>query len=285
MLHSSDHGASRDPKSAAPICGFIGLGSQGAPIASRIIDAGYPVVLWARRPQTLKRFRGTSATIVASIAELGAKADHVGVCVSDDAAVRAVCDELIPAMRPESRIAIHSTTHPETCREIARQATRHDLLFIEAPVSGGAPAAAAGKLTVMMGGSLDAVAAVQPIFATFANLIVHLGDVGSGQIAKLINNTLMAANLGLAHSAVSVGCELGIESGALHELLNASSARSYALEVYARQSSLASFANRATLLDKVRLLSEVIGDKAAAFAVLRHAAAPLLLKEGSSFEI
>ena len=78
----------------------------------------------------------------------------------------------------------------------------------------------------MMGGSVEAVAAVRPIFATFASLIVHLGEVGSGQIAKLINNTLMAANLGLAHSAVSAGCDLGIDRDALLELLNASSARS-----------------------------------------------------------
>jgi len=259
----------------SPICGFIGLGSQGAPIAKRIIDAGYPVLLWARREQTLQPFRDTSATIVPSIAELGAKSDHVGLCVTDDTAVRDVCGELIPAMRPASRIVVHSTTHPDTCRDIARQAAFRDLVFIEAPVSGGAPAAAAGALTIMVGGSADAVAAVRPIFETFANLIVHLGDVGTGQIAKLINNALMAANLGLAHRAMSVASGLGIDRQALLGLLNESSGRSYALEVYARQPSLAAFANRATLLDKVRLLGKVIGEQDPAFAVLRNAAALL----------
>jgi 3-hydroxyisobutyrate dehydrogenase-like beta-hydroxyacid dehydrogenase len=251
------------------------LGSQGAPIARRIIDAGYPVLLWARREQTLRLFRDTSATIVKNIAELGAKADHVALCVTDDAAVREVCDELIPAMRPGTRLVIHSTTHPDTCRDVARLAALQDLVFIEAPVSGGAPAAAAGALTIMVGGSADAISAARPIFETFANLIVHLGDVGTGQVAKLINNTLLAANLGLAHSAMSAGSELGMDRKALLELVNASSGRSYALEVYARQPSLAAFANRATLLEKVRMLGELISDQDPAFTVLRAAAEPL----------
>jgi 3-hydroxyisobutyrate dehydrogenase-like beta-hydroxyacid dehydrogenase len=240
-----------------------------------MIDAGYPVLLWARRELTLEPFRDTAATIVPSIAELGAQADHVGLCVTDDAAVREVCDELVPAMRPGSRIVVHSTTHPATCRDIAYQARLQDLVLIDAPVSGGAPAAAAGALTIMVGGSADAVAAARPILETFANFIVHLGDVGTGQIAKLINNVLMAANLGLAHRALSAGSELGIDRQELLRLLYVSSGRSYGLEVYARQPSLAAFANRATLLEKVRILGEVIGDQDPGFAVLRKAAAPL----------
>jgi len=260
------------------VCGFIGLGSQGAPIATRMMDAGYPVVLWARRAQTLEPFRDTRAILAPSIAALGANADHVGICVTDDRAVREVCGDLIPAMRSGSCLAIHSTTHPRTCREVASQAALRNLVFVEAPVSGGAPAAAKGMLTVMAGGRADAVTLARPIFETFANLIVHLGDVGTGQIAKLINNTLMAANLGMVHSAVSVGCELGMDSRTLLDLLNASSGRSYASEVYARQSGLAAFANRETLLEKVRLLGAVIGEHEPAFAVLRKAASPLISK-------
>src|SRR4051812_19263140 len=82
--------------------GFIGLGSQGAPIARRIADAGYPLVLWARRPETLEPFADT-AQIAASIVELAARCDHVGICVVDDAGVQQVCKQLIPAMRPGGR--------------------------------------------------------------------------------------------------------------------------------------------------------------------------------------
>src|SRR5690349_15829717 len=97
--------------------GFIGLGSQGGPMARRIVESGYPLLLWARREDALVPFRDTSAQVVASVAELGVRAQHVGVCVVDDAGVRQVCSELIPAMRPGSRIAIHSTVNPNTVIE------------------------------------------------------------------------------------------------------------------------------------------------------------------------
>jgi 3-hydroxyisobutyrate dehydrogenase len=257
-----------------PVCGFVGLGSQGAPIARRIIDAGYQTLLWARRPQTLEPFRETTAVIAASLLDLASQADHVGICVTDDAAVRSVCDELMPAMRAGSRIAIHSTTLPSTCRELAQEAAARELVFIEAPVSGGAPAAAAGALTLMVAGSSEALAIARPVFESFASLIVHLGEFGNGQIAKLINNTLMVANLGLAHSAVSMADELQLERSALLDLLAASSGRSYALEVYARQSSLAAFSNHAALLEKVQLLGSVAGEQHPAMCVLRAAAHP-----------
>ena len=157
--------------------GFIGLGSQGAPMARRIIDAGYAVVLWARRPETLAPYADTNAEIATSVAELGAQVKHVGICVVDDAGVQQVCDELIPAMRPGSRIVIHSTVHPDLCKALGQQASARDIALIDAPVSGGGSGAAAGTLTVMVGGDVDTVTVARPIFETFAGLIVHLGDV------------------------------------------------------------------------------------------------------------
>jgi 3-hydroxyisobutyrate dehydrogenase-like beta-hydroxyacid dehydrogenase len=257
------------------VCGFIGLGSQGAPIARRIIDAGYPAVLWARRTETLDPFRDSSATFASGIAELGAAADHVGICVIDDKAVGEVCDQLIPAMRPGARLVIHSTTLPETCKAVAAQAAVRGLLFVEAPVSGGAPAATAGALTIMAGGQAEAVEAARPIFECFASLIIHLGDVGAGQTAKLINNSLMAANLGLAHGAMTLGVKQGLNRQALAQLLNASSGRSYALEVYTRMRDPSAFTHSATLLEKVQLLGEAVGQNHPALRVLRDAATAL----------
>jgi 3-hydroxyisobutyrate dehydrogenase-like beta-hydroxyacid dehydrogenase len=258
-------------------CGFIGLGSQGAPMARRMIDAGLPTVLWARRAETLEPYRGTGATFAATIAELGAQVDHVGVCVVDDNDVRQVCDQLIPAMRPGARIAIHSTIHPDTCRAVERQAAERGVRVIDAPVSGGSPVAEVGALTVMIGGDPEVVAAARPVFETFGRLIVHLGDVGAGQAAKLVNNALLAANLGLVHNAVAGGVQMGIDRAALCELLKASSGRSYALEVYERMTDLSAFAHPAMLLAKdVRLLGEALGAGDPAFAALRDAAAPFI---------
>ena len=256
--------------------GFIGLGSQGGPMATRIIEAGYPTRLWARRAEALEPFLAAGARAAASIADLGAQCEHVGICVVDDAGVRQVCEDLIPAMRAGGRIAIHSTIHPSTCLTLAEHAAARGLSLIDAPVSGGGPAAAAGTLTVMVGGDDAAVAAARPVFESFGKLIVHLGGVGAGQTAKLVNNTLMAANMALAHHALTAGAALGIERAALAELIKQSSGRSFSFEVYARLTQPSAFSHGANLLAKdVGLLGEVL-EAAPSFIALRDVAAPFL---------
>jgi 3-hydroxyisobutyrate dehydrogenase len=258
-------------------CGFVGLGSQGAPMARRMIEAGLRVVLWARRQEALAPYRGTTAEFASSLSELAAQVQHVGVCVVNDADVKQVCGELIPALRPGACVAIHSTVHPDTCRMLAQEASARALYLIDAPVSGGAPAAEAGALTIMVGGRAEAFEAAKPILSTFGRLIVHLGDVGAGQNAKLINNALMAANVSVAHHALVAGAELGIARDALVQLLLASSGRSFGLEVCSRMPAPASFAHGAALLAKdVRLLNEVLGPDSAAGAALRDAAMPFI---------
>jgi 3-hydroxyisobutyrate dehydrogenase-like beta-hydroxyacid dehydrogenase len=256
--------------------GFIGLGSQGAPMARRIVESGYPLLLWARRPEVLASFKDTSAETVATLAELSARAEHVGVCVVDDAGVRQVCEELIPAMRPGGRIAIHSTVHQNTVIALARQAAARQISLIDAPVSGGGPAAAARTLTVMIGGDEQAVAAARPIFETFGGLIVRVGDVGAGQMAKLVNNALMAAHVAMAHYALRAGATLGLDREALREIVKVSSGRSYGFEVYGRLPAPSAFAHGAKLLAKdVRLLGQILGADSS-FAAFRDVAAPFL---------
>jgi 3-hydroxyisobutyrate dehydrogenase len=256
--------------------GFVGLGSQGGPMARRIVESGYPLVIWARRAAALAPFKDTSAATAASIAELGGRAEQVGVCVVDDAGVRQVCKELIPAMRPGGRIAIHSTVHPNTVIDLAKQAAARRIALIDAPVSGGGPAAAARTLTVMVGGDEEPVAAARPIFETFAGLIAHVGGVGAGQMAKLVNNALMAANLAMAHHGVGAGAALGLDRAALSEIVKASSGRSYGFEVYARLPAPSAFGHGAKLLAKdLRLLGEILGADPS-FAPFRAVAAPFL---------
>src|SRR3546814_7789815 len=129
-------------------------------------------------------------------------------------------------MRAGSRIVIQATVHPQLCVSLAAQAARRDIALIDAPVSGGGAGAAAGTLTVMVGGERAAVEAAWPVFETFAGRIVHLGGVGAGQSAKLVNNTLMAAHFAIAHHALVAGEQLGIDRKALAELVGVSSGRS-----------------------------------------------------------
>jgi 3-hydroxyisobutyrate dehydrogenase-like beta-hydroxyacid dehydrogenase len=256
--------------------GFIGLGSQGAPMARRIVEAGFPLLLWARRAETLAPFADTAAQTVSSIAELGVRADHVGVCVVDDAGLTQVCNELIPAMRTGTRIAIHSTVHPATVIELAKQAAARGIAIVDAPVSGGGPAAAAGTLTVMTGGDPEVIAAARPVFATFGGLIARVGEVGAGQLAKLVNNALMAANMAIAHHGLEAGRALGLDHAGLSDIVKVSSGRSFGFEVCSRLPTPAAFDHGAKLLAKdVRLLGEVLSASPAVVA-LRDVATPFL---------
>lgn len=259
------------------MCGFIGLGSQGAPMAQRMIDAGFPTILWARRPEALDAYRDTNAQYAASIAELAVQVDYLGICVVNDEDVRQVCAKVFPAMRSGGYVAIHSTIHPDTCRQLAEEAGIYGLHLIDAPVSGGSPAAEAGTLTVMVGGRAEYLDFVRPVLATFGQLIVHLGDVGAGQVAKLINNTMLAANMAVANNALNVGADLGLHRDMLVELLQASSGRSFGLDIRARMSSPDSFRHGAQLLAKdVALLSQVLGKSHPSTEELRKTAMPFI---------
>jgi 3-hydroxyisobutyrate dehydrogenase-like beta-hydroxyacid dehydrogenase len=210
--------------------GFIGLGSQGAPMARRIIEAGFPVTLWARRPETLVPFADTAAGTAGSAAELGAVADLACVCVLADADVEEVVSGpagLLAGMRPGAVIVVHSTVHPDTCVRLAGQAAERGVTLIDAPVSGGGPKAEQGQLLVMAGGDREAVERARPVFATYGDPVVHLGPVGAGQRAKLVNNLLLAANLGVAESAFALAGRLGVDQGQLAVVLAHGSGASF----------------------------------------------------------
>ncbi|QXQ15330.1 NAD(P)-dependent oxidoreductase [Skermania piniformis] len=212
--------------------GFIGLGSQGGPMARRIAEAGYPTTLWARRPVSVEPFSDTAAAVADSPAALAATSDLVGICVVGDADVREVVtgeQGVLAGLAPGSILAIHSTVHPDTCRELAELAGVQGVSVIDAPVSGGGQAAAEQRLLVMVGGPDDVVERARPVFATYADPIVHLGEVGSGQMAKLLNNVLFTANLATAQGTLRLGTELGVAPERLGEVITHGTANSFAL--------------------------------------------------------
>ncbi|MFE3317130.1 NAD(P)-dependent oxidoreductase [Nocardia sp. NPDC059195] len=229
--------------------GFIGLGSQGGPMARRIVEAGFPTTLWARRSASLEPYADTAASAADSPAALGAAADLVCVCVVGDADVREVVTGehgVLAGMAAGSVLAVHSTVHPDTCRHLSEIAARQGVSVVDAPVSGGGPAAADGRLLVMVGGPGDAVEAARPVFATYANPIVHLGDVGAGQFAKLLNNLLFTANLATAQGTLRLGADLGLDIARLGEVITHGTADSFALgRVVASGGTLDGLAERA----------------------------------------
>ena len=257
--------------------GFVGIGSQGGPMARRIADAGFPLTVWARRPEAAQFLVDAGATLVPDLAALGG-CDLVGICVFDDAGVVSVADALIPAM-DGGTIVIFSTISPETCRRIAADAARRGVAIVDAPVSGGGAAAANRTLTVMAGGDAAAIAHARPVIETFAGLLVHLGPLGAGQLAKLVNNSLMAANLAMADAAREIASGFGTDLAALDTLISASSGRSFGYEMRAGLPSLAAFADGEALLRKdTRLLDQAAGAAGVDAGTLTRAAYAFLDK-------
>jgi 3-hydroxyisobutyrate dehydrogenase-like beta-hydroxyacid dehydrogenase len=212
--------------------GFIGLGSQGGPMARAIVDAGYETTLWARRPASLEPYANTAAKVAATPAGLAAASDVVCLCVVGDDDVRELTDGeqgILAGMAPGGTIVVHSTVHPDTCREIAEKARVKGISMLDAPVSGGAPAVEAKQLLVMVGGADVDVAKCRPVFETYADPIVHLGPLGAGQVTKILNNLLFSANLGSAISLLGLGESLGLARGKLCEVITRGSANSKAL--------------------------------------------------------
>jgi len=241
--------------------GFIGLGSQGAPMARRIVDAGYATTLWARRSATLEPFEGTAAKVAGSPAELAAASDLVCICVLADADVEDVVSGpggILDGLAPGGVIAVHSTVHPDTCRRLAEQARSRDVRLVDATVSGGGEAAAQRRLLVMVGGDPETVELCRPVFATYADPIVHLGPVGSGQVTKLLNNALFTANLATAAATLALGRSLAVDPDRLAEVVLHGTGNSFALgRIAAAGGTLDRIAGHAgaTLRKDIRLMA------------------------------
>lgn len=225
--------------------GWIGLGSQGGPMARVLARSGVSVQLWARNPKALEDFGDTPATISPTSIELLKESDVVVLVVRNDDDVKemlfgawrpgvtdvSVAAPPIASMKSGSVVVIHSTVHPETVREIERVAAGYGVGVVDAPVSGGGHAAEDKSLLVMTAGDPEVVAKVKPLFEQYSNLIPYLGSAGSAQNAKIINNFLLTANMGVAESAFAIAKQLGVEPESLKIVLSNGSGRSYGVNM------------------------------------------------------
>jgi 3-hydroxyisobutyrate dehydrogenase-like beta-hydroxyacid dehydrogenase len=177
---------------------------------------------------------------------------------------------VLAGCQPGTVIAIHSTIQPATCRELASAAAERAAIVVDAPVSGGRDVALAGSLVVAVGGDEETVARCRPVFATFGDPVIHLGEVGTGQFAKLLNNALLAANLALADDALTLAQALGVRPDAMAQVLRNGSGRSYALDVAVavRASAETRRAARAPLEKDVRCLTSDAAPRECAAAAL-----------------
>jgi 3-hydroxyisobutyrate dehydrogenase len=218
-----------------PRVGFVGLGDIGEPMARRIIDSGFTVMLWARREASLDPFHDVTFKRAASLVELGRENDVVGVCVFAEDHVREVVlgdSGILGGMRRGGIILVHSTVSVEFVRDLSEKCSGYGVTVMDVPVTGFRARAVAGQLTVMAGGPKASFDTVAPILDAFGSHVEYLGPVGSGLEMKALNQALLLANLANAALALEVGQELGLDRTASENVLRSGGGSSASLDLF-----------------------------------------------------
>lgn len=208
---------------------FIGLGAMGAPMAQNLVAAHEHVTVFNRTSERIDPLIAAGAHAADSPRAAAAAADVVCTCVSHPEALRAVLfgsDGALEGAAPGTLFVDFSTVDPETSRTIEQACRAVACAFVEAPVSGGVGGAAAGTLTIMVGGEDDAYERALPVLDVVGKQITHVGPVGAGSTIKLINQMLVGINLAGVLEAFILGRLAGIEPDTLYQLLSQSSGNS-----------------------------------------------------------
>ncbi|GAB2526992.1 NAD(P)-dependent oxidoreductase [Nocardia heshunensis] len=199
--------------------GFIGLGNMGAPMAQRLTDWPGGLVVCDMRPDAVQPFTEAGAKAADSPAELAESCRVISIVVLDDDQVRTVVEGLLQTAKPGTVLAVHSTISDRTAVELAAECASHGIEFVDAPISGGAPAAQRGALAVMVGGSTAAFEAVRDPFSRFGSLVIHAGDVGAGTRMKLARNLLHFVAFTAAAEAQRLAEAAGLDIAALGKVV------------------------------------------------------------------
>ncbi len=216
--------------------GFLGLGNMGGPMARNLLKAGHQVTVFdlsAAAVSGLVEAGAKEATSPAAVAQAGVEA--IITMLPAAAHVKQVYlgeDGLLANVQSGVLLIDSSTIDPMSAREVAAAAANNGNPMLDAPVSGGTVGAAAGTLTFMVGGSEADFQKAQPILATMGKNIVHCGDTGNGQVAKVANNMLLGISMIGVAEAMSLGVALGMDAKVLAGVINSSSGRCWSSEIY-----------------------------------------------------
>lgn len=209
-------------------------------MVARLVEAGHDVRALGRSDEKRAAIAQLGATATVDVTSVSAHAQVVVVCVFSDEQVRQVCLDL--PMAPGAVLVVHTTGSPRTVETIAASLA---VDVVDAPVSGGPHNAAAGELTLFVGGADAAVARARPVLSCYGDPVLHVGPLGAGQKVKLVNNALFAAQIGLLSASVNLAERLGVPEPALLSALPHGSAASRVLDLVAAGGSVASFTQMA----------------------------------------
>jgi 3-hydroxyisobutyrate dehydrogenase len=211
---------------------FIGLGHMGNPMAANLVKAGHKVQGFDLVPENLAKARENGVAVAADAAEAVKEAEAVITMLPAGKHVVSVYESILPDL-PQGVLLIDSSTIDiESARKAHQIAARRGLASVDAPVSGGTGGAAAGTLTFMAGGSSEAFVRAEPILRPMAGRIVHCGDAGAGQAAKICNNMILGISMIGVAEAFVLAEKIGLSHQAMFDVASTSSGQCWSLTSY-----------------------------------------------------
>lgn len=212
--------------------GFIGLGVMGEPICRNLVKkSGAAVTVFDLAPEPLARLRAEGADVAGSVAEIVNKGDIVFLCLPSARHARAVFegDGILKNVRKGQVIVDLGTSSVNQTRDFARQLQARGAVWADAPIARTRQAAQEGTLSVMVGATPELYAAIEPLIRCFATDVTLCGDVGAGQVTKILNNMVLFETVNALAEAVAVAKGNGVDPKLLLETLSKGSADSFAL--------------------------------------------------------
>jgi 3-hydroxyisobutyrate dehydrogenase len=213
---------------------FIGLGVMGYPMAGHLSRAGHEVKVYNRTSEKAQKWTAEhGGTAVSSPRAAAEGADFVFCCVGNDDDLRSVTvgdNGAFGAMKRDSIFVDHTTTSAEVARELHREARNRGFAFMDAPVSGGQAGAENGQLTVMIGGDEDVVVRALPLIDCYARMRARLGGVGSGQLAKMVNQICIAGLVQGLAEALHFAERSGLDASAVIDVISKGAAQSWQMD-------------------------------------------------------
>lgn len=207
--------------------GFIGAGVMGHGMASRLIQAGYPVRVIAHRNRApIEDLLAKGAEEARGYPELAQHSDIIILCVSSSSVVESVMESLRPVLRSGMTIMDMGTSSPSSSRRLAAELAGLDVTFVEAPVTGGVKQAAAGELGALVGADGNSFAAVRPLLDAMCRTVHHFGPPGAGNTAKLLNNYMVFGIAALVIEAFDKARDAEIDWRKLYDVVLCGSADS-----------------------------------------------------------
>jgi len=211
---------------------FLGIGLMGSRMSARLLQAGHSLSVWNRTRSATDPLAAQGAQVLTDLSQ-PLDAAVIGLCLADDTAVQQVASQIIPQLQAGQIVVDFSSITAETTRDLSQRTQARGAYWVDAPVSGGVIGAEQGTLVIFAGGDAMAIAQLTDFFAPLSQRVTHMGNSGAGQVTKICNQLIVAANSTLIAEAVALAQRAGVDASQLAPALAGGFADSKPLQILA----------------------------------------------------